>query len=87
MAQLLDIHTDIKANIIMALWQYVKTNKLQDQEDKRAVNCDEALQRIFKEQKIQFPQIPDLLNMHLLPPDPVVLEYVIRQLFSAYSAN
>ena len=82
LASLLDIHTDTKANIIMALWQYVKLNKLQDQDDKRTINCDDALSKIFGSSKIQFPQVPDLLNLHLLPPDPVVLDYVIRYVLS-----
>ncbi len=46
LAEILDIHTDTKPNIIMALWQYVKTYKLQDPEDKRAVNCNEALLKV-----------------------------------------
>lgn len=48
LAQVLDIHTDTKPNVIMALWQYIKTYKLQDPEDKRAVNCNEALLKVRK---------------------------------------
>ena len=47
LAKILDIHTETKPNIIMALWQYIKTNKLQDQEDKRIVSCDESKTTLF----------------------------------------
>ncbi|KAJ3090497.1 SWI SNF, matrix associated, actin dependent regulator of chromatin, sub d, member 1 [Quaeritorhiza haematococci] len=78
LAKLLDIHTDTKANIVMAIWQYVKTHKLQDADDKRVISCDDQLARIFGHRKLMFPHIPDLLSQHLLPPDPVIMDFTIR---------
>lgn len=46
LSRLLDIHTDTKANIINALWQYIKMNKLQDTEDRRMINCDEDMTKV-----------------------------------------
>lgn len=46
LAKLLDIHTETKPTIIIALWQYIKANKLQDQMDKRMITCDEGTQLI-----------------------------------------
>ncbi|KAI2662504.1 SWI/SNF-related matrix-associated actin-dependent regulator of chromatin subfamily D member 3 [Labeo rohita] len=40
LARLLGIHTQTRSSIIQALWQYVKTNKLQDSHDKEYINCD-----------------------------------------------
>ena len=34
--------------IISALWQYIKTHKLQDQHEKEFVNCDPFLKQIFQ---------------------------------------
>lgn len=43
LAKLLDIHTETKPNVIMAVWQYVKSNKLLSHDDKRIVVCDDGM--------------------------------------------
>jgi SWI/SNF-related matrix-associated actin-dependent regulator of chromatin subfamily D len=53
LANILDMEMDTTANIIMALWQYIKLNGLQDTEDKRYINCDEMLERV-KPSKFRF---------------------------------
>ncbi|CAB1349550.1 unnamed protein product [Coregonus sp. 'balchen'] len=63
LARLLGIHTQTRSCIIQALWQYVKTNKLQDSHDKEYINCDKYFQQ-------------RLTNL-LLPPDPIVINHVI----------
>jgi len=78
LSKLLDIKLDTKPNVIMALWQYIKYHKLQDSDDKRIINNDEELKQIFKVNQMTFPQMPELINYHLLPPDPIVIEYKIR---------
>jgi len=78
LSKLLDIKLDTKPNVVMALWQYIKYHKLQDTDDKRIINNDEDLKRIFKINQMTFPQMPELINHHLLPPDPIVIEYKIR---------
>ena len=46
LAKLLDIHTDTLSNVIMALWQYAKSHRLQDVEDRRVIVCDERLVQV-----------------------------------------
>ena len=46
LSQLLDIHTDTMSNVLIALWQYVKLHRLLDSEDKRCINCDDALKNV-----------------------------------------
>ncbi len=46
LAQLLDIQSDTKANIISAIWFYVKHFSLQDSDDRRIVHCDEPLTKV-----------------------------------------
>ncbi|KAI8822160.1 SWI/SNF-related matrix-associated actin-dependent regulator of chromatin subfamily D member 1 [Fimicolochytrium jonesii] len=77
LAKLLDIHTDTAANVIIALWQYVKFQKLQEPDDKRQINCDEQLRNILGMSRVSFSQIPELLRAHFSPPDPVILNYTI----------
>ncbi|KAJ3334322.1 SWI SNF, matrix associated, actin dependent regulator of chromatin, sub d, member 3 [Blyttiomyces sp. JEL0837] len=78
LASLLDIHVGLRSHIMMALWQYIKVNALQDVEDKRYVNLNEPLLKIFRNPRVLFTQIPDLLMSQLLPPDPVKIEYTIK---------
>ncbi|KAJ3043895.1 SWI SNF, matrix associated, actin dependent regulator of chromatin, sub d, member 3 [Rhizophlyctis rosea] len=78
LGKLLDVHTDTQSNVIMAMWQYVKLNKLQDPEEKKFVNCDEPLQRILGVPRIPFSSIPEVLQRHLFPADPVVIEYTVK---------
>lgn len=47
LARLLGIHTQTRSCIIQALWQYVKTNKLQDSHDKEYINCDKYFQQVL----------------------------------------
>ncbi|XP_023252665.1 SWI/SNF-related matrix-associated actin-dependent regulator of chromatin subfamily D member 3-like, partial [Seriola lalandi dorsalis] len=77
LARLLGIHTQTRSCIIQALWQYVKTNKLQDSHDKEYINCDKYFQQIFDCPRLKFSEIPQRLTNLLLPPDPIVINHVI----------
>ncbi|KAG5851108.1 SWI/SNF-related matrix-associated actin-dependent regulator of chromatin subfamily D member 3 isoform X1 [Anguilla anguilla] len=77
LARLLGIHTQTRSAIIQALWQYVKTNKLQDAHDKEYINCDKYFQQIFDCPRLKFSEIPQRLTSLLLPPDPIVINHVI----------
>lgn len=75
LANLLQTEMESMPNIMALLWQYIKSNKLQDQEDLRYFNCNEQLLPIFGVPKLMFPQVPDILLRSLLPCDPVVLNF------------
>ncbi|XP_026071418.1 SWI/SNF-related matrix-associated actin-dependent regulator of chromatin subfamily D member 3 isoform X1 [Carassius auratus] len=77
LARLLGIHTQTRSSIIQALWQYVKTNKLQDSHDKEYINCDKYFQQIFDCPRLKFSEIPQRLTNLLLPPDPIVINHII----------
>lgn len=77
LSNLLDIHTDTSTNVVMALWKYIKSKKLQDSLNKRCINCDSDLTEVFSRNKFQLSELPLLIKPHLLPPDPVVIDYVI----------
>ncbi|XP_056308694.1 SWI/SNF-related matrix-associated actin-dependent regulator of chromatin subfamily D member 3-like [Danio aesculapii] len=78
LARLLGIHTQTRSCIIQALWQYVKTNKLQDSHEKEYINCDKYFQQIFDCPRLKFCEIPQRLTNLLLPPDPIVINHIIR---------
>lgn len=52
LARLLGIHTQTRSCIIQALWQYVKTNKLQDSHDKEYINCDKYFQQVWSSGRV-----------------------------------
>ena len=77
LARLLGVHTQTRPVIISALWQYIKTHKLQDQHEKEYVNCDPYLKQIFQTERMKFAEIPQRLNPLLHPPDPIVINHMI----------
>ncbi|XP_014252798.1 brahma-associated protein of 60 kDa isoform X2 [Cimex lectularius] len=77
LARLLGVHTQTRPVIICALWQYIKTHKLQDQHEREYINCDKYLEQVFGCQKMKFAEIPQRLNPLLHPPDPIVINHTI----------
>lgn len=49
LARLLGLHTQSRSAIVQALWQYVKTNRLQDSHDKEYINGDKYFQQVTAE--------------------------------------
>ncbi|KAK9450949.1 uncharacterized protein V1518DRAFT_391142 [Limtongia smithiae] len=67
-----------RQGIVMGLWQYVKFHKLQDPDDKRVINLNDDLREIFGlGLRMPFAHMIDLVTPHLLPLDPVVVNYTI----------
>ena len=78
LAKLLGIHTATRPVIIQALWQYIKQNKLQDNQDKEFINLDKYLRQIFECERMRFSEIPSKLHLHCMPPDPIVINHTIK---------
>ena len=91
LARLLGVHTQTRPVIISALWQYIKTHKLQDTHEREYVNCDPFLRQIFQAERMKFAEIPQRLNPLLHPPDPIVsiqdLHTVPKLLFFVQKLN
>lgn len=77
LARLLGIHTQTRPMIISALWQYIKTHKLQDAHEREYINCDKYLEQIFQCSRMKFAEIPQRLHQLLHPADPIVINHVI----------
>ncbi|KAK2145244.1 hypothetical protein LSH36_693g02086 [Paralvinella palmiformis] len=77
LARLLGIHTQTRPVIINALWQYIKTHRLQDTHEREYINCDKYLEQIFETSRMKFSEIPQRLHPLLMPPDPIVINHVI----------
>ena len=55
-----------RADITKAIWAYVKENGLQDETDKRKINADDKLKKVFdgKDQVTMF-EMTKLVNQHV----------------------
>lgn len=78
LADVLAIKEATKPGVVVAMWQYIKFHKLQDIDEKRLIKCDGPLRNLFGRDTISFPHIMELLNPHLGPREPIVIEYEVR---------
>ena len=46
LAELLDTNEDTRAGIVMRIWEYVRSNKLQDPDERRTINCNAQLRNV-----------------------------------------
>jgi upstream activation factor subunit UAF30 len=55
-----------RSEVVKQLWVYIKANNLQDENDKRNINADENLKKVFggKEQVSMF-EMTKLVSAHL----------------------
>jgi len=78
LASVLDVKEDSRVGVVTALWNYIKINNLQDKVDRRKVKTDDKLKALFRMEELAFQQIPEVVNMFLQPPDPIILHYTIK---------
>lgn len=81
MSNLLNLTTASRPQVIMALWQYVKLNRLQESEEKKVIRVDANLRDLFRIPQevttITFAELPNYIQTHLLPLDPIIIDYDI----------
>ncbi|KAK6217747.1 hypothetical protein LQW54_003256 [Pestalotiopsis sp. IQ-011] len=58
-----------RPQVVKKLWEHIKGNELQDPKDKRQILCDEKLQAVFKQSKVDMFQMNRLVGAHLYPVD------------------
>ncbi|KAG9312916.1 SWI/SNF complex 60 kDa subunit [Chiua virens] len=78
LAYVLGIKEESRIGVIQTLWNYIKLNGLQDKVDRRRIKADDYLRPIFGGDSIVFQQLPELVNRHLMPPDPIILYYTFN---------
>ncbi|EED19494.1 SWI-SNF complex subunit (BAF60b), putative [Talaromyces stipitatus ATCC 10500] len=76
--EIIDVEEDTKSGILLGIWDYIRTMKLQEDQEKRQIHCDARLRMIFGRDAVFFPQIPDAIAAHTAPLDPIKLPYTIR---------
>lgn len=76
LSKVLGLHTATKAEVIRLVWNYVKEQKLQRSDDPEVFQVDPKLKTVFTElTTIKLSDLPTLLDTHLVPPEPVKIEY------------
>lgn len=68
-----------KPAAILAIWQYVKSLKLQESDEKKTVRCDETLKQLFDCSSFSFSELAHRLAAHLLPASPLTIDYIISR--------
>ncbi|KAH9897356.1 hypothetical protein F4778DRAFT_771826 [Xylariomycetidae sp. FL2044] len=56
-----------RPQVVKKLWEHIKGNELQDPTDKRQILCDEKMQAVFKQSKVDMFQMNKLIGNHLYP--------------------
>lgn len=75
LATVLALETGSRPEVVLALWQYIKLHKLQESDEKKQILNDRALTELFGTDRMTFSELPDLVQPHLLPLEPVVIDY------------
>lgn len=78
LGELLDTEEEDRAAIIVGIWEYVKAMNLQQDEEKRLIQCDDRLRALFKADTFFFPELTTLITPHISPLAPLPLPYTIR---------
>ena len=56
-----------RAEVVSAMWDYIKKNNLQDPKNKRDILADEKLAKVFGKDKVTMFEMNKLISPHLKP--------------------
>ena len=54
-----------RTEVVKKIWEYIKKNKLQDANNKRMINADEKLRKIFGKAQVSMFEMTKIINQHL----------------------
>jgi chromatin remodeling complex protein RSC6 len=54
-----------RTEVTKALWKYIKENNLQDPENKRNINADEKLKKVFGQDSANMFEMTKLVSKHM----------------------
>ncbi|KAF2642668.1 hypothetical protein P280DRAFT_467995 [Massarina eburnea CBS 473.64] len=79
LAELLDTDEEDRAGVLMGVWEYARSQHLQQDDDERKFACDAKLKALFNgADSFYFPSLPQLIKPHLTTLPPIQLQYTIR---------
>ena len=71
-----------RTSILAGIWEYIKVNRLQDQESREIINCDSRLKDLFGCEKLPINHILAKIKGQLSNPDPIEISHKIRFLMN-----
>ena len=87
LSELLGISRGTRPQILYHLWQYIKLNSLQDNENPKIVINNKQLSKIFNCEKMEISSLTSRLSEHLKIPPPIEIEFYVHDLSEDYSKN
>ncbi|KAF2302640.1 hypothetical protein GH714_000549 [Hevea brasiliensis] len=78
LSEVLGIEVETRSRVLVAIWHYVKTRKLQVPNDPSFFMCDPPLKKLFGEEKMKFAVVSQKISQHLTPPQPIHLEHRVK---------
>jgi chromatin remodeling complex protein RSC6 len=78
LAKLIGIKQDTRPKILNHIWQYIKLNSLQDNENPNMIINNRELQSIFRCERMDVTSLTARLVDHVKLPDPIVLFFTIK---------
>ncbi|KAG5930663.1 hypothetical protein E4U42_000003 [Claviceps africana] len=79
LAEVVDMTEATQQQAVTALWEYIRTWNLQEDEEKRNFRCDELLKKVIGRGDIGYiPMLNEYVAQHLRPLPPISLPYTIR---------
>lgn len=79
LVNVLGIEEDSRMRIVGALWQYIKSNRLQDKECREIINCNKELVEAFGKEKLDVFKVVEELSKHLSEADPITIEFDVKR--------
>jgi chromatin remodeling complex protein RSC6 len=58
--------------VVKKIWEYIRAHDLQNPSDKRQIICDDAMERVFKQDKVHMFTMNKLLGKQLYSPEETV---------------
>lgn len=78
LAEIMDTNEATRHQVLLGIWDYIKTMGLQEDDEKRSFRCDDRLRQIVGRDTGYIPYIGDAINPHMTSLPPVKLPYTIR---------
>ena len=71
------VDSETRSRVLLAIYSHVKQKNLQNPNNRKIVVCDSALKNTLGCDQFEFSELLQLISPHLLPLDPVELEYQV----------
>ena len=78
LSELLGIKQETRPRILYHMWQYIKINSLQDNDNPNYIITNEPLQKLFKVPKIEMSKLTSYLVDHIQEPEPLAIPFTIN---------